>query len=843
MRTPPTSRESRAPRERRWSRPRWVFLGGLMLAVLMLATSVAIFMKVRASVVEEQQKRNALYARVLENYVTRSVDTVALSLAGIASDLGVPLTATSKAISSNLRQILVSLPQLRSLAVIQLNGVVTAASDEADVGRRVDVARLGPLPSSSRPAIGSYVTGRGLSSIALDSRVAVSPGAIGFIPVMQRVRSAAGDVIVVALLHSDGLVRQMRLTIDDPSSRAALTGFDGRLYGDTADAIPGTSLADHTVFRHFLPRIEHANFEGPGIDPDDQTGAFRVSSAWPLVVIVERPLQTVTSAWLRGVRAQLVAAAFAVLVVVGLTIVASRSLKAREEARQGRDRLLAKIARSEQELSVIVRSVQEFLFRTDAQGVLTFVNAHWMAAIGDAQQPILGTRLEDVVATRERPRVEAMLAPASSAGVRTATLTFWAATDHPRRVDIALVPLHDGSRLIGFAGSAVDITAREEAEARLAEQLAFMALLQDLSPLPTSMRDMSGRYVDVNRAWLEFFGLTRNDVVGREKSCIVNDAERRLHDEQDRRLSAAGRPIQYEATFTRSDGGRRDMLINKVLVPGRDGRPQGILSTFMDVTDLRDASRTTPGAPEAGEEAPPGESQFNADLNPQLRTPQQSIIGFSELGAGRMRHDALVSDMFSDILSSGQRMLTLVNDLLDVAKIESAVGTIHLERTDLRPLLRLVVRELAPLIDARHLVVDLRLPTAPLSTKVDPFRFQQVVRNVLANAIRFSDVGQSIQVGARLASDRSVHIWVRDRGPGIPAGELEAVFDAFVQSSKTKDGSGGTGLGLAICRKILDAHRGTISARNVADGGACFDVLLPPNDFTDTVPGVLAELA
>ncbi|MGF6528812.1 sensor histidine kinase [Variovorax sp. PvP013] len=838
MRTPRTSQE---PGDRRWSSPRRVLLGGLALAVLMLVTSAAIFVKVRASVVEEQQKRNALYARVLENYVTRSVDTVGLALAGIASDLGVPLTATGKAVSSNLRQILVSLPQLRSLAVVQPNGLVTAASDEADVGRRIDMTRLGPPPASSRPGIGSYVPGRGLSSIALGSRSAVSPGAIGFIPVMQRVRLPSGDVLVVALLHADGLVGQMRLTIDDPTSRAALTGLDGRLYGDTADALPGTSLADHTVFKDFLPRIEHANFDGPGIDPDRQTGAFRVSSSWPLVVIVERPLQRVTSAWLHSIRAQLVVAAFAVLVTVGLTIVASRSLKAREEARQGRNRLLAKIARSEQELSVIVRSVQEFLFRTDAEGVLTFVNAHWMEATGGSQQAILGTRLEEVVATQERPRVQAMLAPASNAGVRTATLTFWASTGHPRRVDIALVPLHDGQRLIGFAGSAVDITAREEAEARLAQQLAFMALLQDLSPLPTTMRDMAGQHVEVNRAWLEFFGLGRSDVLGKDKSCIVQDAEQRFHEAQERRLSAAERHIQYEATFTRSDGERRDMLINKVLVPGRDGRPQGILSTFMDVTDLRDASRATQEAREAAEEASRVKSEFIANVSHELRTPLQSIIGFSELGAGRMRHDALVSDMFSDILSSGQRMLTLVNDLLDVAKIESAVGTIHLERTDLRPLLRLVVRELAPLIDAKRLVIDLRLPPAPVSTRVDPFRFQQVVRNVLANAIRFSDVGESIQVGARFASDQSIHVWVRDRGPGIPAGELEAIFDAFVQSSKTKDGAGGTGLGLAICRKILDAHRGTISARNVEGGGACFDVLLPPNDSTDTVPGVLAE--
>jgi len=832
----------RTPQAQRWPTHRLVLAVGLFLALLMLLTSAVIFLQVRAAVVQEQQKRNALYARVLENYVTRSIDTAALTLAGIANDLGVPLTATPAAVSANLRQILVSLPQLRSLAVVQPNGVVLAASDPADIGRRVDLSRLGTFPAQASHVLGSYLPGRGLASIMPGSRAAKSPDPVGFIPLMQRARASSGEVVVVALIHAEGLINQMRLTINEPSSRAALTNYEGLLYGDTGSAAPDTSLAGHAVFRQFLPRIEHATYEGPGIAPEVQTGAFRVSSAWPLVVLVERPLESVISAWLLGIRPQLMVAAFAILAVVVLTVVASRSLKAREEARRSRDKLLAKIAHSEQELSVIVRSVQEFLFRTDTTGALTFVNAHWMSASGEARESILGSRLEDMVAPQERPHVRALLQVGSNSGVRMATLTFWAATTHPRRVDIALVPLHEGDRITGFAGSAVDITAREEAEARLGEQLAFMALLQDMSPLPMSLRDMSGSYVDVNRAWLEFFGLPKSQVIGKTKLLVVQDAEARVHEAQDQRLKGIGTPIQYEAAFTRGQGDRRDMLIDKVLVPGRDGQPHGILTTFMDVTELRDASRATQEAREVAEETSRAKSEFIANVSHELRTPLQSIIGFSELGAGRVRADPMVTEMFSDILASGQRMLALVNDLLDVAKIESAVGTIHLERTDLRPLLRGVLRELDPLINAKRLTIELRLPAASLSTKVDPFRFQQVMRNVLANAIRFSPVGELIQLGARHASDHSIHVWVRDQGPGIPASELEDIFNAFVQSSKTKDGSGGTGLGLAICRKILDAHRGTISARNVDGGGACFDILLPPNDFTDTMPGVLTEL-
>jgi signal transduction histidine kinase len=190
--------------------------------------------------------------------------------------------------------------------------------------------------------------------------------------------------------------------------------------------------------------------------------------------------------------------------------------------------------------------------------------------------------------------------------------------------------------------------------------------------------------------------------------------------------------------------------------------------------------------------------------------------------------------MFGEIHAAGRRMLALVNDLLDVAKIESTVGTFHLERTDIRALVRDVADELEPLLVARRLRVELRLSEGPLVAKVDPPRFQQVMRNVLANAIRYSPVGEVITVGGDIGDDARIHLTVRDRGPGIPPDELEVIFEAFVQSSKTKDGSGGTGLGLAICRKILEAHGGQITAQNMADAGATFHILLPARGYTET---------
>jgi signal transduction histidine kinase len=122
---------------------------------------------------------------------------------------------------------------------------------------------------------------------------------------------------------------------------------------------------------------------------------------------------------------------------------------------------------------------------------------------------------------------------------------------------------------------------------------------------------------------------------------------------------------------------------------------------------------------------------------------------------------------------------------------------------------------------------------------VDPTRLQQVVRNLMANALRFAPDGSHVEVQAGYNAKAEPRFAVCDRGPGVPESELESIFEAFVQSSRTKDGSGGTGLGLAICRKIVQAHGGRIHAENRAGGGAAFHVVLPARGEVETLPSPL----
>lgn len=221
-------------------------------------------------------------------------------------------------------------------------------------------------------------------------------------------------------------------------------------------------------------------------------------------------------------------------------------------------------------------------------------------------------------------------------------------------------------------------------------------------------------------------------------------------------------------------------------------------------------------------------TEFLANMSHELRTPLHSILSFASFGIKKYESakPEKLLDYFNRIKNSGKVLLALLNNLLDLAKLESRNKSFIFEPINIHRLIHTSIEEFDTLLSERGLCLKYEQPDFDEEIDLDVSKIQQVLRNLLNNAVKFSPNGGIIEVDTH-RTENGVRISVRDQGPGIPHNELDAVFDKFVQSSKTKTGAGGTGLGLSICREIIIGHEGRIWAENRPEGGAEFTMEIP----------------
>jgi PAS domain S-box-containing protein len=830
---------------RRW-RASFITAGtGVLLAAMLLAGAGYGLWREKREQIQATATHQALLARVMEDHASRSLDATQIALAGLANvaNRGAP----PDVMQALLEQTQASLSFLRGVALLDEQGRVLAAADPADRGARIAPAALGAWPGAGQHRLAGFVAARSLAGLG---DAAVVPPGVGFIPLLRGLSlpAAGGDThpaLLVALINPDALANFQQLTLQDPDAAAALVDLDGRLLAATSAAEHGAGerldrlLATDAPLARVRGGSEHGRWDGPGLREAPQIGSYRALRTRPLVVLVERPQARLQDQWLATTRDLGLPALGLAAALLALSGVGAAALRARERAQLELDRAQRQVAERERELSAIFGSVQDLLFRTDAAGRVTFINEGYARLSGQAVAEVLGRPLHELFGGA--PSVAALFDVCDAdEPLPQQVRADWVAPDgRARSFEIHLVPLRRGPGQLEWVGSAADVSGLMRAQAELRAQLGLARSLLASSPLPMSVLDGANRYLDVNRAWEQFTGRKRGDVLGRPAGSYLRPEEAALHDARDAELLARGGEMNYEAVWHGSDGRRRDLFISKSTFPDAHGRPMGIVVCFMDISEFREAERATRAARDAALQASRAKSEFIANVSHELRTPLQSILGFSEIGSLRARDQPRLTELFADVHRAGQRMLSLVNDLLDLSKIEQGAELIQPERVDLRPLAAEVARELAPLLAARDLRLDSRLGDDELVVLADPLRLQQLLSNLLANAIRFSPEGGRITLQAGHDDGGQVRVDVADRGPGIPPDELESIFEAFVQSSATKNAAGGTGLGLAICRRIAQAHGGRIWAANREGGGALISLVLPAARFGDTTPAAL----
>jgi signal transduction histidine kinase len=250
--------------------------------------------------------------------------------------------------------------------------------------------------------------------------------------------------------------------------------------------------------------------------------------------------------------------------------------------------------------------------------------------------------------------------------------------------------------------------------------------------------------------------------------------------------------------------------------------------TFYAQNRLKERSDELSKAKKMAEAANNAKSTFLSNVSHELRTPMHGILSFASFGIKKYdtANPDKILDYFQKIQQSGETLLTLLNDLLDLAKLESGKTTFKFRPANLNSMIDIARGECESLALEHNLTIRYEHLEANKTIILDADKIRQVLRNLLNNAIKFSPEGGTIDVISSKKAD-SIIVSVRDQGAGIPEKELESIFGKFVQSSKNKASSGGTGLGLPICREIIAAHKGRIWAENNPDKGTNISFEIP----------------
>lgn len=386
------------------------------------------------------------------------------------------------------------------------------------------------------------------------------------------------------------------------------------------------------------------------------------------------------------------------------------------------------------------------------------------------------------------------------------------------------------NRVLEKTGQAIQ--QRAEIENRLRESEERFRSFFHNSPIAMSLKDRELRYMMVNHAFEDIFGLRAKNVIGRRATEIAGLPASEPTRALDQKVLHSGKTYEDEVTCDFDDGTRKELLtVRFPIAVNEAGAPTMVGALNVDITSRKHLEVELRRAKETAEFANRAKSSFLANMSHELRTPLNSIIGYSNVMQEQLFgpvENPRYKEYVDYIHQSGNHLLELINDILDLSKIEAGAMTLAEERI-----------ELAPLVSASMCMVEAKAMHSGLKLKAeipanmpalwgDTLRIKQILLNLLSNAIKFTPQGGNITVTARQCDDGGLQLAVADTGIGIAKRDHQRVLDPFTQVDDVLSRSHeGSGLGLALVRNLMKEHDGTIALDSEEGEGTTVTLTFP----------------
>ncbi|WP_172965347.1 PAS domain S-box protein [Candidatus Thiodictyon syntrophicum] len=384
----------------------------------------------------------------------------------------------------------------------------------------------------------------------------------------------------------------------------------------------------------------------------------------------------------------------------------------------------------------------------------------------------------------------------------------------------------DGGRPLRVTGANMNLSERKRAEQTLRETNAYLENLINYANAPIIVWDPQFRITRFNHAFEFLSGRTEVQMLGQSLAILFPPALCADSMALIRQTLSGQRWEVVEIKIQHRDGSVRTVLWNSATLFAADGQtPLATIAQGQDITERKQAEEQLARAKEAAEAANRAKSEFLANMSHEIRTPLNSILGFAQVLGRDPALNATQRDSLTTIERNGEHLLTLINDILDMAKIEAGRMTVQAAPFDLTELIAEAEAFFRQRAHERGLALTVASSVLPRMVVGDAMKLRQVLINLVGNAVKFTTAG-AVTLRVEPVADDAICFSVVDTGMGIAPGEMARLFEPFGQTASGRQVQGGTGLGLALSSRFVRLMGGELSADSTLGQGSCFSFTL-----------------